>query len=107
MVELVQQNNDAPSAIRDMYRADQFGIHHQASFASDLDSELARYEALGYPTAMRALTSAGVEFAMVDTRPLLGHMIELYPAGKRLTGFYAMVRAAAENWDGCEPMRLL
>ena len=107
MVELVQQNDDAPSAIRDMYRADQFGIHHQASFADDLDGELARYEALGFPIAMRALTTAGVEFAFVDTRPLLGHMLELYPAGKRLTGFYRMVREAAENWDGSEPIRRL
>lgn len=107
MVELVQQNNDAPSALRDMYRADQSGIHHQATFAEDMDAELARYEAMGFPTAMRALTTAGVEFAFVDTRPLLGHMTELYPPVRRLTRFYDMVREAAEGWDGSEPLRRL
>ncbi len=107
MVELIQQNNDAPSAVRDMYAPDEFGVHHAARFADDLDGEVARYEAEGYPVALRAGTETGVEFVMLDTRPLLGHMLELYPPSAALTSFYAMVRQAALEWDGRDPVRNL
>jgi len=34
-------------------------------------------------------------------------MIELYEPTPGLTGFYAMVAAAAEGWDGADPIREL
>lgn len=105
MVELIQQNNDAPSAIRDMYAPDEFGVHHAARFSEDMNDEIARYEAAGYDVALRAETETGVEFVMLDTRPLLGHMLELYPPTAALTSFYAMVRQSALEWDGRDPVR--
>lgn len=107
MVELVQQHGDAPSTIRDMFSANQFGIQHHATFADNMDEQLDHFNSLGFPTAMRAKTSAGVDFAFVDTRPLLGYMMELYPKSDVLLGWYDMVRKAAENWDGTDPVRIL
>lgn len=107
MVELMQQHGDDPSACRDMYAAHEEGLHHMARFAPDMDAALAGYAAHGFPTAMRALTTAGVEFAMVDTRQALGHMIELYPPADMLVNFYAMVRDSAAGWDGTDPVRYL
>ena len=69
-----------------------------------------------FPTQLRAQGNAlaqlsetvtGTRFAFVDATASLGHMIELYEASEGLTGFYAMVRAAAQNWDGSDVIREL
>lgn len=108
MVELNQQNcGDYPSVFRDMYRADQTGIQHQATFVDDIDAELLRYDAAGLETAMRARTKAGIEFAFIDTRPLFGYMQEIYCRTDALLGFYKMVKVASIDWDGRDPVRVL
>jgi hypothetical protein len=96
MVELVQQNNDGPSPFRDVYPPGQFGLHHMASFAPDLDTALA---SAGHPTALRA-RAGDMDFAFVDTQSSLGHMVELYQDCETIRGFYQLVAAAAQTWDG-------
>jgi len=36
---------------------------------------------------------------------VLGHDIEIHADGEGLRGFFAMVKAGAEDWDGSEPLR--
>jgi hypothetical protein len=107
MMELVQQNNDGPSAFRDLYAPGEEGLHHVAMFSEALDTELSRYADLGFPTATLATTETGTRFAYVDTSAALGHMVELYQDDPGIRDFYAMVAAAAENWDGTDPVRAL
>jgi hypothetical protein len=101
MVELVQQNNTGPSAFRDMFAPGQFGLHHMARFAGDLDAELNRYQSQGHDTAMRA-QAGEMGFAFVDTRAQLGHMVELYQDCADIRGFYQLLADAAKSWDGRE-----
>ncbi len=54
---------------------------------------------------MSARTAGGLDFCFVDTRPALGHMVELYEPIRRCCAFYTMVRVAAEGWDGVDPVR--
>jgi hypothetical protein len=49
-------------------------------------------------TELRTASGRGASY--VDTRPLLGHMIEVYPPGPGLTALYAEVARAAAEWDG-------
>jgi hypothetical protein len=58
----------------------------------------------GRPEMLYAETGTGVAFAMHDARPELGHYIEIYEDSERLRGFYDMVRSAAANWDGSDPI---
>ena len=96
MVELIQQNNNGPSAFREMYSAGEYGLHHMAQFSDDLEAELARYREQGFETAFQA--SAGdLAFAFVDTTEKLGHMIELYQDGDAIRGFYAAISAAQHD----------
>ena len=104
MIEFITQHDDEPSAVRDLYRRDQRGIHHVAHFVPRLDEAL---DVLGLEIAMRARTADGVDFAMVDAVGRLGHMLELYEPGPALTGFYAFVRRKAAGWDGQKPLRRL
>jgi catechol 2,3-dioxygenase-like lactoylglutathione lyase family enzyme len=107
MVELIAQPGAAPSPLRDLFGPEESGLHHVACFVDDVDAEVARLEAVGYPVALSATTATGVDFVMVDASADLGHMIELYEPGEALARFYAFVRRAAAHWDGSEPVRPL
>ncbi len=109
MVEFVQQHNDAPSACHDLYPAGsgRYGLHHTAVWVEDLPVAIAEFEAGGMPLAQLSTTGFGTDFAFVDASATLGHMIELYEGGESLRGFYAMVRDAAEDWDGSDVIREL
>ena len=109
MIELVVQHNADPSALHDMYPhgSGRFGIHHTALFVDDLPAAIAAFAAEGLPLAQYAETTGGTAFAFIDAVARYGHMIELYEPTPALTGFYAMVAKAAENWDGSDPIRKL
>jgi hypothetical protein len=107
MIELVQQHSENPSVFRDVFAAGEYGLHHMAYFAPDLDAELTRLRALGYATAMTASTSLGLRFAFADSVAELGHMLEIYEDGPVMRKFYAMVADATQNWDGSDPVRSL
>ena len=109
MVELVVQHNPDPSAFHDMYPvgSGRFGIHHTALFVDDLQAAITAFAADGFALAQYAETATGTNFAFIDAVERYGHMIELYEPTPTLNGFYAMVAAAAENWDGREPIRKL
>jgi len=107
MVELVRQPDDQPSPYRDMYPAHEQGLHHVAIIVSDVEAAFAHFEQSGWPVITRCgLRHAGqVDFAFVDARLTLGHMIEIYPSSAPLRAFYDRVCAASEGWDGRDPLR--
>ena len=107
MLEFVQQDSDGPSPFRDMFARGEEGLHHVASFVDSMDGAIARLGRMGCPLASRARTLGGLEFAFVDTRAALGHMLELYEAAPVLRDFYAFVRDSASGWDGSDPVREL
>jgi hypothetical protein len=107
MIELVQQHGEHPSVFRDMYAADEYGLHHMAYFAADFDAELARLRGLGCATAMTASTALGLRFAFADATAELGHMLEIYENDQGMRAFYAMVADATRDWDGADPVRSL
>ena len=105
MVELVQDHGDGPSAVRDLYAPGETGLHHLAYFVDDIHETTARLGEQGYPLAMSAVAGGTTRFHFVDATAQLGHFLELYEPNDGLRGFYAKVRAAAEDWDGTEPIR--
>jgi catechol 2,3-dioxygenase-like lactoylglutathione lyase family enzyme len=107
MVELVQDHGPGPDAIRERFGPDQSGLHHLAFVVDDLDASLAALAALGWESAMSATTRGGVRFHFVDAVATHGHMLELYERSDRLAAFYAEVAAAADGWDGSDPVRVV
>ncbi|WP_280217339.1 VOC family protein [Nocardia neocaledoniensis] len=105
MVEFVQMHNDNPSAFRDSYPDGGPGMHHAAIFCTELKEAVAAFEADGYPITMYAERIPGADYAMMDTRSALGFMTELYEE-RVVAGFYAMIRDAAKDWDGTDPVRV-
>ena len=100
MVELVCDHTLGPSPVADVVGGGGTGLHHVAHMVRDLDEAGRHLEHLGWPEALHATTAAGMAFAFHDAVNSLGHMIEIYESVPRLVAFYAMVAAAAVDWDG-------
>jgi hypothetical protein len=105
MVELVQVHGGGPSPIGELHGPGESGLHHLAFAVEDLDTVLARLIAEGHQLAMSARTTSGVEFYFVDAVACCGHLLELYRPSARLQSFYSTVAAAADGWDGNDPVR--
>ena len=107
MVELVCDHTVGPSPIADGVGPGGQGLHHVAHFVTDFRAATGAIEVAGYERALYANTAAGQPFAFYDATNTLGHMIEIYEGTPRLRAFYAMVAAAAANWDGSDPVRVM
>ena len=70
----------------------------------DFQSDLQYMENLGY-TAANTGKIGNVEFAYFDTRPLMDSMLEVVTYNKSTEGRFADIAAAADNWDGKDPLR--
>lgn len=99
-IELVTQHDDSPSAFRDAFGSDGEGFHHVAVIPDDYDALVAAYAAQGFPVVTELRTASGRGAAYVDTRSMLGHMVEIYVVSESLLALYRDVAAAAESWDG-------
>lgn len=109
MVEFVMQHGDDPSAFHDMFPAGSGakGLHHMALWVDELDQAIADFAAQTMPLAQLSETTTGTRYAFVDATETLGHMLELYEPTEQLTGFYAIVREAAQGWSGENAIRKL
>jgi hypothetical protein len=105
-VELVCQNDARRSIFRDVVPAGQTGFHHTALYCSDYDATLAAYTGAGAEVAFSGLM-LGNRTCWIDTTATLGFMVELIQANPVADSIFARFRAAAENWDGENPLRTL
>jgi len=99
-MELVQQHGDEPSTFRDMYSRDQCGFHHVAIIPEDYDAMVAHYHAQGFAAATELRTKEGRGATYIDTRPLFGHMLEIYLCNSSLVELYEYVERLGCEWDG-------
>jgi len=100
-IELLCQHNSEPSAFRDMFADGQEGLHHVAIFPEDYDRLVRGYQARGFNLASEIMVAEGLGAAFIDTREILGHMLEVYRDNGSVQGFYRLVADAARDWDGC------
>lgn len=103
-IELIRQENDAPSIYRD---AKGGALHHTCILTNDMVSA----KAIAKESGARILTEAKVgddgAVIYVDTGGGPGSIVEiLQPAGGS-GALFDMIKAASVNWDGAEPVRTL
>ena len=102
-IELIQPTIE-PCAYRDSVRVGTTGFHHMCVWTHDIEQDAAYFEKLGYTTANRG-QAGNVEFAYFDTRPLMGCMLEVVTKNDAIVERFAQIAAAAEHWDGSNPLR--
>ena len=105
-IELVSQTDDRPSIWRDVVPMGRTGFHHTALYCRDYDTELARYLAEGAELAL-SIKMMGARTCWLDTTRSLGFMVELIEANPVAENVFGQIRAAAENWNGQNPVRTL
>ena len=101
-IELVELKNDVPNAMRDMYPGKGVVMHHVAHLDDDYDYKKIRDElvAAGYPVASEFNIHGGTDVCLVDTRPLFGHMLQLYSDIPFEQAMYKRAREITDAWDG-------
>jgi hypothetical protein len=104
MIELVQDNGDGPSIVRDLYSPQQSGLHHLAYFVENLDLISDKLKKQGYVLAMTGQAGDN-RFQFFDAISEMGHFLELYEPIESLKSLYERVRIASINWDGSDPLR--
>jgi len=104
-VELIQQFNDAPSIYSEFTGREKGGLQHVGVMTNSVADDLVRLKKLGIEAVQQGHTGTGIRFAYLDTDDHPGAMIELIEAGPAITGFFQMVKDAAQGWDGSEPIR--
>ena len=105
MIELVQDNGEGPSIIRDLYPPQKSGLHHLAYFVNDMDLVSAKLVEEGYVSAMSGQAGEN-RFQFFDAISEMGHFLEIYEPIESLKYLYERVRSASKNWDGSDPLRI-
>ncbi|MCB2073316.1 MAG: VOC family protein [Novosphingobium sp.] len=105
-IELICPLGDDPGIWREVVPAGSFGFHHTALYCDDYDAERDALMKSGAEIAFEGLMM-GARTGYLDTVKTLGFMTELITANPVAEEVFGAFRAAAENWDGSDPIRTL
>jgi catechol 2,3-dioxygenase-like lactoylglutathione lyase family enzyme len=106
-IELIRQHNDAPSIYKAWRDEGREGLHHVCILVDDMAGARATCVAAGARVAQEGKVTGGGEVIYVDTGGGPGTMVEILKPGPGTAGFFGMMREAARDWDGRDPLRRL
>lgn len=104
-IELIEQVNDAPSFYRDFLENVGAGLQHLSVWSTSYDEDTARILRFGGQTIQDGVLTGGIRFAYYGTDPFGGGVMEVLDTLPHLTTMFSLVREAASNWDGTDPIR--
>lgn len=103
-IELIQPLSER-NAYRDIVPEGQGQtFHHVCSWTDDFEAELKYFESAGYPI-INTGQSHSVSFAYIDTRPILGSLLEIVTKTPAIQARFDFIAQAASSWQGDEPLR--
>ncbi len=103
-LELFEVHHAAPQSLADIVMKSS-GIHHMTWFVESIEAEQRRLAEIGWPEVLWAETASGFGYAFHDARAQLGHLVEIYRPNDGVLRLYGKVAAAADGWDGTDPVR--
>ena len=103
-IELIFQENDAPSVYKEFADAGRYGMHHIGLMPEDYTASCERYRAQGFEAAFEC-SIGGTDLVYFDTVATLGHFTELWDRSEAFLEFQRTVKEAARFWDGSDPIR--
>lgn len=107
-VEFIQQHDDGPSIVRELYPAGsgRTGLHHVALFVDNLQDALAQMKKAGFDEAGRmGPKGSDIVAVFIDAVTAYGHFIELYEPKPALKNLYDMVAKASVGFTGQDLVR--
>lgn len=105
-IELVQPRTAGPGMWTEAVPMGGFGLHHAGLYCADYETERVAYLAAGHAVVFEGLMM-GARTGYFDTVESLGFMTELITANPVADMVFGQIRAAAQGWDGTDPIRTL
>ena len=105
-IELIRPENDAPSIYTGEY-AVKDRLHHVCIFVESIVQARQACAAIGAEVLVEGKVGDSGEVIYVDAGGGPGHVIELLQPMAGSEGLFQMIRDAARDWDGSDPLRTL
>lgn len=103
-VELIRQENDAPS----IYRSCEGGaLHHTCVLTDDIEMARDIADAAGASILVEAKVGEDGAVLYVDTGGGPGTIVEILQPASGSDALFAMIKDASVGWDGRDPVRRL
>ncbi len=106
-IELIEQEDDSPSIYREFTDNGHHGFHHVAFWSEDFDGTVAGAVAAGWPVVHHGTGGGIAKFAYLDAGGFTSTVVEIMELNEVTTWMTTMVREAARDWDGRDPVRSL
>jgi catechol 2,3-dioxygenase-like lactoylglutathione lyase family enzyme len=107
-IELIQVLDDAPSAFQDFLRSGHEGLHHIAFWTEHFDRAMRAARDRGLAVLQEGCSGSGApdeRFVYFDAENHPGTVIELSETCGAKGELFRAVAAAADRWDGSDPVR--
>jgi catechol 2,3-dioxygenase-like lactoylglutathione lyase family enzyme len=105
-IELIQPTSEAPSIYRDHLAAHGEGLQHVGVLTESYARDLERMLAAGFRIVQGGRLVTGLAFAYLDSdRGYPGTMVELIECTRGMRRYLDTTKAAAQGWDGSDPVR--
>ena len=105
-IELIQQNNDAPSLYRDFLGAGHEGLQHVAYWSTDYQAMFDRALQAGHRIGHEGqIGGEQGRFCYFESHAHPGSLIEISDISGNKGRFFEHIRKAAAEWDGSRPVR--
>jgi catechol 2,3-dioxygenase-like lactoylglutathione lyase family enzyme len=106
-VELHHQHCDSPSPGKELFGPSGTGLLQVSWLVDDMDAEVRRMDALGFPVVFTCENEGGgLPAVWFDTRSLLDTYVEVYEKNVTEPAYEAIKRASA-GWNGERPLRTI
>lgn len=105
-IELIKTDSDAPSLYAGEY-AVRDRLHHVCVFVDSIEDARRACAQAGAEVIVEGKVGADGEVIYVDPGRGPGHVIEYLQPMSGTEGLFAMMKEAARNWDGTDPVRVL
>jgi hypothetical protein len=103
-IELVRQENDAPSIYRGREGE---ALHHTCILTDDIVKARQIADDVGAKVLVEGKVGEDGHVLYVDTGAGPGTIVEILQCASGTEGLFAMIKAASVDWDGSEPLRKL
>ncbi|MGV9408273.1 zinc-binding dehydrogenase [Nocardia sp. NPDC003693] len=107
-IELITPTNDAPSMYRDFLAAGHEGVQHVAYWSENYQRFYDRAIDAGFTVGQEGrIGGADGRFAYLETEHHPGTVIEISDVGGTKKFIFDLVKLAAANWDGSNPIQTI
>lgn len=106
-LELIEQRCESPSMYKDYLDSGLEGLQHTAVWCEDYDATLEKALKAGYKIGQEGDATGRGRFAYLESTGHPGTVLELVELTESRKAGFEKIKAAAKNWDGKDPVRLL